>query len=67
MQDWLNISNEFAIRWNIPHCIGCVDGKHVRVRCPRCSGSSYFNYKKYYSVILMGVTDARYRLSLIHI
>lgn len=30
--EWLKIAAEFLVMWNIPHCIGAVDGKHVAVR-----------------------------------
>ena len=43
--DWLNISEEFHKVWNMPHVIGCIDGKHVRVECPKRSGSLYHNDK----------------------
>nr|CAI5823266.1 unnamed protein product [Callosobruchus analis] len=26
---WRDVSREFDVAWNFPHCIGCVDGKHV--------------------------------------
>lgn len=32
--------------------------KHIRCINPRNSGSNYFNYKKYFSIILMAVVDA---------
>lgn len=28
-ENWLRVHNEFAQRWNFPHCIGALDGKHV--------------------------------------
>ncbi|GBN74709.1 hypothetical protein AVEN_224459-1 [Araneus ventricosus] len=46
---------------NFPHCLGAVDGKHIRIICPMNSGSMFFNYKDYYSVVLMAVADATYR------
>lgn len=38
--------------------MGAVDGKHIRCMNPIGGGSNFFNYKKYYSVVLMAVADA---------
>jgi len=58
---WEQISNGFQSRANFPHCIGAVDGKHIRVKKPSNSGSMYFNYKDYFSIILLAVVDSEYR------
>lgn len=55
------IAEDYEKRANFPHCIGSVDGKHVRVIKPQNSGSLYFNYKEYFSLVLMAVTDSQYR------
>lgn len=55
---WLEIAEEFYAKTNFPNCVGTIDGKHVRCRNPLNSGSQYFNYKKYFSVILMAIADA---------
>lgn len=60
-KDFEKIANEFAEFWNFPHVIGCLDGKHVRIKCPDNSGSMYFNYKKHFSIILQGLVDANYK------
>jgi hypothetical protein len=30
-EEWLSISQEFENIWNMPHCIGAIDGKHTIV------------------------------------
>jgi len=38
---------DFERRVNFPHCLGAVDGKHIRVIKPEQSGSMFYNYKKF--------------------
>lgn len=46
---------------NFANCIGCIDSKYVRIKCPDNSGSMFYNYKSYFSVHLQGVCDAKYK------
>ncbi|RVE51453.1 hypothetical protein evm_003854 [Chilo suppressalis] len=59
-QEWKQISREFEIRWNFPHCIGAIDGKHVMIVAPNNSGSEYYNYKNQFSMVLMVIADGNY-------
>lgn len=31
-ENWLRIANDFSTKWNFPHCIGAIDGKHVIIQ-----------------------------------
>lgn len=64
---WKGIAMEFQNKWNLPHCIGALDGKHVAIKCPSGSGSVYYNYKHFYSIVLMALVDANYRFIYINV
>ena len=66
-REWRKIESVFRKKWNLPHCLGAIDGKHVAVWCPPKTGSEYFNYKSYYSIVLMAVVDGNYRFLNINV
>lgn len=60
-EDLFDIAQDYYLLWDLPHCFGAIDGRHVRIRRPDGTGSLYFNYKKFYSIVLQAVVDARYK------
>lgn len=42
-ENWLEIAAGFYNKTQFPNCVGAVDGKHIRVKCPPNSGTQYFN------------------------
>ncbi|XP_039958802.1 protein ANTAGONIST OF LIKE HETEROCHROMATIN PROTEIN 1-like [Bactrocera tryoni] len=66
-QMWIDIAQKFSDKWNFPHCIGAVDGKHIVMKAPPRSGSTFYNYKGTNSIVLMAIADADYRFIYIDV
>lgn len=64
---FVEIANDSFSLWNFPNCIGCLDGKHVRIKCPKKSGSMFHNYKQFFSIVLQGLVDGHYRFIVIDV
>ena len=64
---WREMAKDFGKLWQFPNCVGSLDGKHVMVEKPANSGSLFYNYKGFCSVVLMAVVDAHYRFSFISV
>lgn len=64
---WLEIARGFAQHANFPNCLGAVDGKHIRIIKPIHSGSDFFNYKKYFSIVLLAMCDSNYCFTYIDV
>nr|XP_054757882.1 uncharacterized protein LOC129263998 [Lytechinus pictus] len=50
-----------TLQWNFHHVCGALDGKHVAIRNPPGSGTIYYNYKGFYSLILLALVDGNYK------
>ena len=66
-EDWRNIASDFEQIWNMPHVIGALDGKHIRVQFPAKTGTLFHNNKGFFSLVLLAACDAKYCFTLIDI
>lgn len=60
-------AKKFYDFWNFPHVVGCLDGKHVRLICPSNSGSMFYNYKQYFSLVFQALVDADYKYIVVDV
>nr|CAI5869159.1 unnamed protein product [Callosobruchus analis] len=67
VRDFENVAAQYFNKWNFPNCLGSIDGKHIRLKCHSKSGSMFYNYKNYFSIVLMAVVDANYRFLMIDV
>ena len=48
------VSKDFQSLWNLPHCVGVIDGKHISLKKPANTHGEHFNYKRFHSIVLQG-------------
>ena len=60
-EDWLLIESVFCQRWNFPHALGALDGRHIPIRCPQGGGNLFSNYKGFHSIVLLALEDGDYK------
>lgn len=65
--DWKQHAQDFQDTWNLPHCVGALDGKHIEMFQPPNAGSRFFNYKGHHSIVLLAVVGADYRFICVDI
>lgn len=66
-EKWQDIAQQFKLRANFPNCLGAVDGKHTRIIHPPNSGSLYWNFKHYFSIVLLAVCHSNYLFKYVDI
>ena len=55
---------KFGEEWQFPYAFAAVDGSHLPIKCPKGGAQAmkqYFNFKGFYSIVLMALLDAEYR------
>lgn len=66
-EQWLQEATSFEQRWNFPHCVGAMDGKHVVIEAPKNSATEYYNYKGTFSIVLFALVNANYLFTFVDI
>lgn len=67
MEVWEKSIKGFQDLWQFPNYLGSIDGKHVTIKCPKKSGSTYFSYLKKFSIVLLAIVDPEYKFICIDV
>ena len=65
--DWTNIGEDFMELWNLPHCIGAIDGNTLPLNAQSIVALYITTIKGFFSTVLMAVCDAHYVFTFINI
>ena len=57
-EEWKELSDQIFSTWQYPNSIGAMDGKHIGIFNPADSGSTFYNYKSFYSIVLFGTSQS---------
>ena len=63
-EEWLEVSRKFEELCDVPHVVGSLVGKHIRIECPKLSGTLYHNYEGFFSIVLLAICGANYWFTL---
>lgn len=63
-EDFKANMESFGEEWQFPYAFAATDGSHLPIKCPDGGAQAmkqYFNFKGFYSIVLMALVDAKYR------
>ena len=66
-EEWKEVAGKFSSLWNFNNCLGAIDGKHIAIRKPKKSGTNFYNYKGFFSIVLMAFAAADYKFLFVDI
>ena len=60
-EEWEYIIDKTNNRWQFPNCYAAANGKHIGIICQKNSGSQFYNYKGFFTIVLLAFVDYDYK------
>ena len=60
-EQWLELANGTYEKWRFPNAYEAIDSKHIALFHPRDIALEFYNYKGFYSLVLMATVDYNYK------
>lgn len=54
-------------KWNFFNCLGVLDGKYIVIKVLKYSGSMFFNYKGFFSIVFLVLVDVDYKFIFVDV
>lgn len=67
VEEWSEVANSFKTKWNFPSCVGALDGKHIAIKAPEHSGSTFYNYKGFFRLVLLARLGTDYKFTFVDV
>ena len=60
--EWKRVEEKFRTTWNVPHTVGVIERNHIAMKKPKKSGSNCYNYKGFFSLVLLALINDRIQI-----
>ena len=66
-EEWKSVADKTFDCWQFPNTVGAMDGKHISLFHPKGSGSEYYNYKGFFSLVMLALVDYDYKFMFVDV
>ena len=66
-EEWKSVADKTFDWWQFPNAVGAMDGKYISLFHSKGSGSEYYNYKEFFSLVMLALVDLDYKFTFIDV
>ena len=66
-EEWKSVADKTFEYWQFPNAVGAMDEKHISLFHPKGSCSEYYNYKGFFSLVMLALVDYDYKFIFIDV